>query len=412
MTKANATRLGLGAGAIVSAVLAALTTGCSSPAPAVEPGAATAAAGIRQGEFVRELLITGELQAVRSLSVKAPQTRVFQMRIQFMAEEGSRVRKGDPLLGFDNAALADQVRDLETRILDAETQVVAKRSELASTLKDLEIELAQREYERERSRLDAEIDPDVLSRKEYGERQLAYSKAQEELDEVHERVRLTHERGAAELDVLVIERDRLQRDIASTRDGLSLLTILAPADGLVVYETRPGTTLPFQEGDSCWPGQGVLQLPDLGEVQVMFHVSEVDAPLLTPGTAVEIYLDAYPDHVLPGTIGDIPSMAVKRSEASKVAVFKVPAKLGGSWAGEMKPGMSARGRVVLERVPDAWLVPRGEVLQVEGRHHLRRRGPDGTDVPGDVIEVLARNALYYRVARVAGPAAGSAKEAS
>ena len=259
MTKANATRLGLGAGAIASAALAVLTTGCSSPAPAVEPGAATAA-GIRQGEFVRELLITGELQAVRSLSVKAPQTRVFQMRIQFMAEEGSRVRKGDPLLGFDNAALADQVRDLETRILDAETQVVAKRSELASTLKDLEIELAQREYERERSRLDAEIDPDVLSRKEYGERELAYSKAQEELDEVHERVRLTHERGAAELDVLVIERDRLQRDIASTRDGLSLLTILAPADGLVVYETRPGTTLPFQEGDSCWPGQGVLQI--------------------------------------------------------------------------------------------------------------------------------------------------------
>jgi multidrug efflux pump subunit AcrA (membrane-fusion protein) len=364
---------------------------------------------VRQGEFVRELLLTGELQAVRSLSVKAPQTRVFQMRIQFMAEEGSRVRKGDPLLGFDNAALADQVRDLETRILDAETQVVAKRSELASALKDLEIELAEKEYERERSRLDAEVDPDVLSRKEYGERQLAYTKAQEELDEVHERVKLTRERGEAELDVLVIERDRLQRDIASTRDGLSLLTILAPADGLVVYETRPGTTLPFQEGDSCWPGQGVLQLPDLSEMQVLFHVSEVDAPLLTPGTAVEISLDAYPDQVLPGTIGEIPSMAVKRSETSKVAVFKVPAKLGGSWAGEMKPGMSARGRVVLERVPDAWLVPRDAVMLVDGRPHLRRRGPDGTDLPGDAVEVLARNALFYRLA---GPPAAPAKETS
>jgi len=331
------------------------------------------------------------------------------MRIQFMAEEGSRVRKGDPLLGFDNAALADQVRDLETRILDAETQVVAKRSELASTLKDLEIELAQKEYERERSRLDAEIDPDVLSRKEYGERQLAYTKAQEELDEVKERVELTHERGEAELDVLIIERDRLQGDIASTRDGLSLLSILAPADGLVVYETRPGTTLPFQEGDSCWPGQGVLQLPDLSEMQVMFHVSEVDAPLLAPGTAVEISLDAYPDQVLPGTIGEIPSMAVKRSDTSKVAIFKVPAKLSGSWAGEMKPGMSARGRVVLERVPDAWLVRRDAVMQVEGKHYLRRPGPDGQDLPGDVVEVLARNTLFYRVA---GPAVAPEKEAS
>ncbi|HET6373850.1 MAG TPA: hypothetical protein VFG76_11105, partial [Candidatus Polarisedimenticolia bacterium] len=249
--------------AIVAAGPACLksTAGDGSAPPAAVP----AGSAVHRGEFRRELLLTGELEAVRSIAIKAPQTAIFQMRIQFMAEEGSVVREGEPLLSFDNSALAAQALDLENQILDAETQIVAKRSELASALKDLEIELAQRQYEHDRTKLDASVDPEVLSRKELGERQLAYSKADNELSEIKDRTALTRDRGQAELDVLVINRDKLQKDLLSAQRGLDVLTIKAPAEGLVVYETREGTTLHYQEGDSCWPGQGVMRLPDLSE---------------------------------------------------------------------------------------------------------------------------------------------------
>src|SRR5512134_3581562 len=94
--------------------------GCSSAGSADENAAANQAAAPRAGEsapagspvaakivtrgnFERELLLTGEIEAVRSLAIKSPQTAIFQMRIQFMAEEGSVVKEGEPLLDFDNS---------------------------------------------------------------------------------------------------------------------------------------------------------------------------------------------------------------------------------------------------------------------------------------------------------------------
>jgi HlyD family secretion protein len=370
---------------------------CASPQGAARiEGAPPPAGVVASGEFVRELLLTGELEAVRSIAIKAPQTALFQMRIQFMAEEGSLVRQGEPLLSFDSSALVAQAVDLENSILDAETQIVAKRSELESAMKDLEIELAQKLYDHERTKLEAAVDPEVLSRKVHSERQLAWTTAARELEETRDRIELTRSKGQAELDVLTINRDKLKKDLLSAQQGLALLTIKAPADGLVVYEMRDGTTLRYQEGDSCWPGQGVMRLPDLSEMQVSFLVNEVDAPLLKEEMAVNVALDAFPGRALKAVIRKVPSMAIKRSEESKIAVFKVIASLDETWAGEMKPGMSVRGTVIVDRRQDVPMVARSAVRFDGTRYWLRPERPGDPEKP---IEPLARNASHYLISR-------------
>lgn len=371
---------------------------------------------LARGDFERTLLLTGELEAVRSISVKSPQTSIWQMRIQFMAEEGSTVRKGDPLLDFDNSSLADKVRELETQILDAETQIVAKRSELASTLKDLEIELAETEYEYERAKVEATIDPEVLSRKEYNERRLAYEKADKELGEVRQRVEKTRASGTAELDVLIINRDKLRKDLQSAENDLDLLSIRAPADGLVVYERRQRSTLKFQEGDSCWPNEGIIQLPDLTEMRVEFMVHEVDAPLLEVGMPVTVSLDAFPGRVISGRIEHIPSMAVKPTDDSDIAVFRIKASLDETWVGEMKPGMSVLGRVVVERMKDVPRIAR-QAVRFDGTEYWVDPVPGGGAASVQRIQPLDRNASWYvlseeEYARLGGQPSGEARAAS
>src|SRR5262249_39008107 len=44
------------------------------------------------GDFKEEILLTGELKAVRARTVVAPETSIFQMRIQYMPDEGSEVK--------------------------------------------------------------------------------------------------------------------------------------------------------------------------------------------------------------------------------------------------------------------------------------------------------------------------------
>ncbi|HXI04423.1 MAG TPA: efflux RND transporter periplasmic adaptor subunit, partial [Candidatus Saccharimonadales bacterium] len=368
-----------------------LAAGCTAAhAVDAQPGGRSP---LLRGPFERELLLTGEIEAVRSIAIKAPQTSIFQMRIQFMADEGSIVKAGDPLLGFDNSSLADKVRELETKILDAETQIVARRSELESALKDLEIELAEKQYEHDRAKVEASIDEDVLSRKDYNDRRLAFEKAKKELDDTIERVKKTKKSGQADLDVLTIDRDKLRKDLLSAQKDLELLSIEAPAEGLVVYDKRPQSTLRFQVGDSTWPGQAVIDLPDLSEMQVEFAVNEVDAPLLEPGMKVEITLDAFPGRRLTGEIRRIPSMAVKPDADSDIAIFRVQASLDETWVGEMKPGMSVLGRVVVERRADAALVER-KAVRFDGTGYWLDAPAKGDGEPVR-IEPIARNASYY-----------------
>ncbi len=380
------------------ALLAALLVPACAPQPAARAAAggdAEAAAPVL-GDFTRDLLLTGELEAVHSVAINSPQTSVFQMRIQFMAEEGSVVKAGDPLLDFDNSALADRVLDLETQILDAEMQVVGMRSEIESNLRDLEIQLAETEYAYEVARLEAAVEAGILSRKEHGERQLAFSRATRELADARARIVSTKEKGAADLDVLIIQRDKLRQDLASAQQDLSLLSIKAPSDGLVIYETRTRSTVRYQPGDSCWPGQTIIRLPDLSAMQVAFLVNEVDARHLQVGMQVVIAMDSFPDRPLTGTIEQIPSMAVLRGENSQVKVFKVISSLSETWPGEMKPGMSVQGRVVVERLDSVPMVPR-HMVRFDGRDYWLRPGAAGLargDAPRQVHPV-ARNATYY-----------------
>ncbi len=372
-----------------------LVAGCAGP-PSDAGGREVASASPRRGAFERTIMLTGELEAVRSVAIKAPQTTLFQMRIQFMAEEGEVVQAGDPLLTFDSSALVAQVDDLESRILDARTQVVAKRAEMASSLKDLEIEVAERAHAAEQARLLAAVEPDVLARKTWAERQLQASKAARELDETRERIRLTRERGQAELDVLIIQAAKLEQDLRAAQEGLDLLTIRAPSPGIVVHERRQESQQRYQEGDSCWPGQEILRLPDLSEMRVVFAVAEVDVPLLRPGQPVTMELDALPGRPIEGSIESIPSMAVKRADDSKITIFRVRAALAETWADEMKPGMSVRGTVVVERHEDVPLVRRDAVrVDADGTWWWPATAPPGRALS---FTPLSRNATDYLLA--------------
>ena len=336
-------------------------SGCSGTSSEVAASSDVTAPALHRGDFQRELLLTGELEAVQSLSIKSPQTSQFQMRIQFMAEEGSIVEPGEPLVDFDNSSLADQVRTLEIQI-PRSRDPDRHRPQRAGQLAERPGDRAGRSGVRGKPGRARGVDrPCRRLAQEYSERKLTHEKAERELNETQGRIELTRKRGTARLEVLEIERDKLQKDLISAETDLNLLSIKAPAQGLVVYQKRPQTTLRFQEGDSCWPGQEVIQLPDLSEMQVVFWVNEVDAPLLEVGDSVRVNLDAFPGRALEGTVRLVPSMAVRRSPTSKIAMFKVIATLSETWVGEMKPGMSTLGRLVIEDREDAPLVARAAV---------------------------------------------------
>ena len=73
-------------------------------------------------------------------------------------------------------------------------------------------------------------------------------------------------------------------------------------------------------------------------------------------------------------------------------MFKVAARLSETWVGEMKPGMSALGTLVLDSRTDAPIVARHAVV-VDGTEYWLR-GRSGAE---HRIEPLSRNERFYLI---------------
>ncbi len=145
------------------------------------------------------------------------------------------------------------------------------------------------------------------------------------------------------------------------------MTIKAPIPGLVVYLEiwKGGTMDKVQEGDSPWPGQGLINIPDLSEMIVKTTVSEIDASKVDTTQEVLINLDAFPDRTYNGVIIKKSTLARRKESGSKINVFDIEVAISDN-DGELKPGMSASAKIIISRMQDVISVPLEAVFEKQG----------------------------------------------
>ena len=106
---------------------------------------------------------------------------------------------------------------------------------------------------------------------------------------------------AAALRILELQRDRQKVAMERAQTNINRLQIHASLAGMVAYQNvfRGNTNGHAQEGDQLWNGQAIVNIFDPTEMLVRCMVGEPDGSALAPGSRVKVYLDAYPDLVLP-----------------------------------------------------------------------------------------------------------------
>jgi multidrug resistance efflux pump len=85
------------------------------------------------------------------------------------------------------------------------------------------------------------------------------------------------------------------------QSNMDKLEIKAPLGGMVAQQNtwRNNSMGHPQEGDQLWRGAPLVNIFDPKEMSVYCLVGEPDGAVLKPGTHAMVYLDAYPDVVLP-----------------------------------------------------------------------------------------------------------------
>jgi HlyD family secretion protein len=351
---------------------------------------------VKRGSVKKILLLDGELRAVRSRTIFGGSSWE-DVKIVYMPPEGTVVKAGDLALELDSTNTLNKIKDTDEKIVAAENEIVRVRSQHESALRDLEVESSKLWLAYEQSKLKAKVPNEVVSRREFQEAQLALEKAKTEYENHLNKIEQKKKEQAAELQVKIIEKDKLKVQLDRAKSDLDGMKIKAPTDGMVLYNDHYNERRKLQIGDLVWPGWPVVQLPDLTEMEVLAQVNEVDGPRLSIGARAEVKLDSYPDKAINGEIKDISQTAIKANRMAKAKIFRVTISLDQTLMEIMKPGMSALVSVTIGETQPNLLVPRATV-KFDGEKALVTR-IESADARREVaVTVLAADGLNYLVA--------------
>jgi len=322
---------------------------------------------VTRGDLVLTVDVEGELEAVRSREIGCPPVPEVEFKLAFMAQEGTEVKEGDPVLRFDTEALERLLAQKRAEYEEAATKVEQKTIDLEMKLLALEEQIAQATAALGKAQLKTEVPPEVQQRIEYEKAVLEEKGCERDLENLRAEVRTTEALVGAELKSLVGQRDRARGRVEALERNIERMTVKAPQEGIVVYRTSWNDEKK-KVGDSVWHGETLLGIPDLAEMKGDGFVDEADGGPVEEGQPVTVRLEARPDFDLEGRVARIGRTVQRRSWRTPLKGFKVEIALEKTDPTFMRPAMRFRGEIETGRVPGLLLVPRDAVF-------LRGDGP-------------------------------------
>lgn len=309
------------------------------------PPAAVIVTPAEEREVVESLSVTGTLRAVRRAEVAARESAAVDA---LQVDEGDLVEEGEVLATLDP-------RRLEALIQEA-----------AASLTAAEAELAQREAELERARLDEKMISDLWNDRAVAEREF--------LDSVRE---LKVAEAQVNARVEAIEAARKRSELLAVRR--TDLEIRAPFAGRVV-------TLHTEVGEWLREGDPVVTLISTGEAEAWLQLPERHAAVMrqTSPEAVEIRLPGRSEPLQADDLSLIPDIDGRSRRFTLVAHLPDPDNA-------LTPGTSVTASVPLGKPQRRIVVPSDAILKsYDGSYvYTPRTGPEGPPLAQRVsVEVL------------------------
>ena len=337
----------------------------------------------RQGDWVRVLRgdlvtgidVTGTLSAVDSGSFGPPPVNdVWEYKISMIAPEGSDVKQGEPVLGFDTAELQKRLDEKSAESEQARKEIEKNRADLALRREDEKLKLADAEARLRKAQLKLEGPPDIVSSNDRRQIELDFALAKQETESIRQRIASFERAAAAQIALLTSKQLTAASVVNETQNAIKAMSIAAPRNGTIVYVVNWRGDKK-KVGDTCWRMERVIEIPDLGRMMAKGEVDEADAGKIAVGQRVVFNLDAHPDEEFAGTIREA-GRTVQQQQGTKdpIKVLKVNIVLDRTDPAKMRPGMRFHGTVELARAKSALLIPRSAVFVTDSGPVAYRRG--------------------------------------
>jgi len=236
---------------------------------------------------------------------------------------GDRVTKGQQIAKIEDREILEQIRQAQAN-LDVNKATVANRES------------------------DEKVAANVLSRTQASYERGLVSK------QVLEDAEARHNATVAQVSVARAQVQQTMARFDELKITLSNTNIISPVDGFVSRRL-------LDPGGFAGANTVMLTVVDIGTVRLVTNLVEKGFKRVVPGVTAEVAVDAFPDEQFKGEVSRV---APVFDPATRTAAMEIEVPNPGF---RLKPGMYARVRLTVERRPNALTVPRGAVVDTEGK---------------------------------------------
>jgi HlyD family secretion protein len=358
--------------ALPTALCLIVITGCTQSAagPVKEPTANS----VRRGDLVQRIVLSGELDTHRGTMITVPRIPSWQTTIQWLADDGADVKKGDRIAELDASSLTSTLDEKRTTLREAEHRLAQQLAELRATVAEKAFEAEKWKNELEKARIKASLPRDLVSARDAAERDLAQRNAEKELAKATEALRAARIGAAADQRNLEIALVSARQEIARAESAIQTLTLTAPENGTVIFLDHPWEGRKLQVGDRAWVGLPLAKIPDLSTLEVVATLWDVDDGRVVTGDRATVTVDAYPEHRFSGRVVSVAPVAQESARLTLRRSFRTVIALDSFDLARMRPGLSTK--VVIEKPVqrNTLLIPRAAVERFEGKSVVRIDG--------------------------------------
>ena len=266
-----------------------------------------ATAKVQRGDVIIRAYTRGELHAVRSVTLVAPNLN-GTVQVTRLAPMGGIARAKDLIVEYDDSELQASYDEDQMALEQTDQQIKGAKANLGVTDSEDGLSLLKQRYAVRSAELTVQKNPvtDIIDAKK---NLLALEQARRAVTQLETDVAMRKAQNDSILAVLAEQRSRNLLDIK--RDELRIQQTKALADiaGLVsIRQNRAGNfnfgqVMPdIREGDTLQPGMQVADVLDLSEVEVWAKVGELDRANLVEGQDALLQLDSVPDKQFHGKV--------------------------------------------------------------------------------------------------------------
>lgn len=390
---------------IVAICALAFVTGCEKPPEAVQGPRPVRVMTIQDTRALSDRTLPGRAKATQEVNLAF---RVSGPLVELPVDVGTEVKKGDVVAQIDPRDFQVSLRSAKANYDAAKAQLksmsVARPEEIAQLEAAVEKARArQRTATNELARAEPLVESRTISRSEYDQYLEAKDRADAELRQAEEDLRIGRLGARPEdIEAKQAEIDSLRASGVAAQNQLNDTRLVAPFDGTIVAKY-------VENYEDVQAKQAIVRLLDSSQIEMVINVSESAISLVPYVTDIKCAFDAFPD--LPPISAKVKEIGTEASRSTRTypvtLIMEQPREAGV----EILPGMAGRawGRVEMPTGADAagTEIPASAVFSRDGKDCVwvveSSDGKTGTTK----LQEVSRGELSARgLSKVQGLAAG------